>query len=203
MAEPEANSTIDEIERVADRRDIALDDVSTVNSDEPGLTVRVLETDAESEVDQVGFQITKPSGNRGDQMFRRNLRQYFDALEDALRESTVSDQADQGDSDDDLDALEKAARDEDVDVDRSESSESAQIAQTPESDPRAQSSESDSAITEEIGQFTITASVEIDEGDLADITESIEDATQTLQEDIDDLDERISAIEDTFSQLGD
>ncbi len=62
MASPEVEKLIGRAEREAEQQDIELDAVRKIESEADGITLRVLETDAESEEDQVGFQVTQPTG---------------------------------------------------------------------------------------------------------------------------------------------
>lgn len=73
-----------EIRRESRAKGIELDAVREVDSKGPGTTYRVLETDADDEADQIGFDVTHPGGPTGNQMFSNKLEGSMDALRQYL-----------------------------------------------------------------------------------------------------------------------
>lgn len=82
----------DEIERAASSRDIDLDRVQFLEEVDEGRRFRVIETDAESETDQVGFEILYPDAPHASSMFSRRLGQYMDELRSYLEDDPGDDQ---------------------------------------------------------------------------------------------------------------
>lgn len=197
MASPEVEKVISRVEREADMYDIDLDTVRKVDDtevDADGIVVRVLETDAPDEADQVGFQIHRPPGDPGWRMFEENISKYMKELRDHLRKKRGDD------PDDDL-------------VDDSDNTlEEPTTASDEESPPQPDNTrrgEIDRDVIEHVG-----LEVTIDDESLSDFRDELDslfeemdeafaddEEIDQLVEQMNDLDERLSQIEDRLSML--
>lgn len=191
------SSLKEQIESAADRRDIELDAIDLISEDEEKRTFRVLETDADREADQVGFQVHYPGGPTGDSMFKRHLNNAIDNLQAHLN-SEASDTDDTDDTDEELDELERLAEEHDPDQDR----------EPLEDDSRE--ARPTSPVVEQPGEITSRAQITVrfDDEQIEDIremfeetSEAITDSHEDLEERLDDLDERISRLEEALGGL--
>jgi hypothetical protein len=167
------------IDSQADLAGVDVEATTLVDTDADGDTFRVLETDADTEAEQVGFQITHPGGPMGDRMFKDRLKQYFDALQEQQRSDDPDDSADTTETDD-------------TDTD----DHTAQMAETPATDPRP---------SHDVSADTTAPSVDTSI-DVA-ITDDSIDALRAELDDVTDpetvveLEARIASLEDRVETL--
>lgn len=183
---PDASTLTDKVRREAESRGIDIDDVRIADDvDGDGTTVRIIETDAEDEVNQVGAQVTHPGGQRGQMMFDDRLRSTLDALEEHLG---IDDNS------------------------------SAEIAETPDEDPRPDTTESpstddhdaqvrqpsESSATETRSDETdsSTTSTELDATLEVDGLDDYADRLDAVEARINELEERVETIEEIFDAVG-
>lgn len=190
MASPEAEKLIERAEREADEYDFDLEAIREIDSDADGTTIRVLESDVDSEKNQVGFQVTKPPGEFGDRMFSKGLTDKMRALRDHIRS-------------DDNDAEE--IPDED----------SATVTETPAEDPRQSTDEQTPSVPNAAQASSgMDLTVALDEDSLEDLQEEfdrflqdVDDVTvdhsrvDELEENQADIDKRLASIEEKLSLL--
>lgn len=79
--------------RTAETMGVDIEDVRAVETDVDGATVRVLLVDAEDEVDQVGFDVTRPPGQHGEEFFDQQLRDGLRKLKRRTLDRESSSQA--------------------------------------------------------------------------------------------------------------
>lgn len=203
MSKSEIDSLIESVEREAEMHPIELDAIRHVETDDDGagITIRVLETDAISSEDQVGFQVTKPNTQMGRQVFSERLGQGLRSLASHVRdkddESDSEGQRSKGDieteSTDDIPDTDDYAKEYDGSV--------------------PTGSETASQPTHEIGEFTVTA--RIGDESLAGLQKELDDAFEDISDEIpseerianieekqDDLDDRLSVLEEKLAILG-
>ena len=181
----------DQIESAADRRDIQLDAIKTLNDGEQR-TFRVLETDGESEADQVGFQITHPGGPTGDDMFRRHLNNAMDQLRDHVN----------GDFDPEEEA-EPTVDDETTEADVAENDVEDDPADT-ESDAVEETTEEDLDLSEPRhvpSKTSAEITVSFDDDQLEEIREMFDETTEEITASHEDLDERLDSLDERISRL--
>lgn len=203
MASSEVDRATRKIEREAKKRSIDLDDVRVADDvDADGTVLRVLETDAPNEEDQVGFQIAIPPGPNGYSMFETNLKKYWPALKDHL----------EGESDGTTSELEESQ--DATTQDRQEGSRDAQ-SQDSGRDGNSRNATPNQRNQSSVPEHTLTLSVGLDDGSLEDLQsefdaflERIEEETvdeervDELEDHVDDHEERLSDIEERLSLLG-
>lgn len=205
MSKSEIETLKESVEREAELHPVELDAVKHVETDDSdaGITLRVLETDAADESDQIGFQITKPDTQMGRQVFSERLGSGFRALTDHLRDNG---------SDDDSDSERQGSTDED----------------NFDPEPETQSVPEESQMTHddaetgermanpphrEVGEFSITTTV--DDESLERLMEELDNTFEEITDEfvdeaqvngntdaIEDLDERLSAVEEKLAMLG-
>jgi len=191
------------VEREAELHPVEVDAVKHINDDQPGTTLRILETDAEDEADQVGFQVTKPESDMGRQVFNERLGDGFRALVDHLRNGDTddSDSERQSSEDQSMDAADMSSDDP---GDTGEQTEDAETKPNPQHQ---------SPPTREVGTFSITTTV--DEDSLEQLVEELdrtfeeitdefvdEETVESNTDRIDELDERLSLVEEKLAVLG-
>lgn len=203
MSSSEINSLIDTVEREAEMHPVDIEAVRHIEGDDSdGITIRVLETDATAESDQVGFQVTKPNTDMGRQIFTERLGSGFRSLSDHLRSD------DDSDDDPDDDTLKETSSDQ------TESTESSSTENSRREEPMDDGSATDEIIeTREVGTFSITTSLNEDSLDrlsteldttFEEITDELpdEERIENIENDVDDLDERLSTLEQKLAMLG-
>ena len=172
---------------------IDLDDVREIETDTRGVTVRVLAVDADDERDQVGFDVTRPPGDMGREMFDRRLREGLRELKRVVNRG--------GDETDD--ELDSVTEPDTEDIDRMEED---------EFDDRENLS-TNVPSTEVIE--TVGMRVSLDDGSLQDLCEELDDVFEQfddravseervdeLEDRLDDVDSRLTALEEQLSMLG-
>ena len=180
------------INQAADRRDIELDAVELVDDDGTQRTFKVLETDAETEKDQVGFQITFPGGPTGDMMFRKRLNQYMDQLQEHVNGGDVEDNDTSTESTDDQEP--EQTESEDVDDRDAPSADNESIPSSVSDDEKFES-----YTTEKTIEMVVTVDDEI-ESSLDELVDDIEDI-ERLAERVEEIDERMDRLEDALGGL--
>lgn len=187
------------LEREAKKRSIDLDDVRVAEDVEAkGTVIRVVETDADNERDQVGFQIEMPTGPNSFQSFKMKGKEYLDALRDHLDEKRGGSSSDDADSSGDGGA--------DGDGGTASGSEDQDV-------PSASSQSIPSGVQQTSGHG-LSLRVGLDEDsleelrdDLEDLLEEIDEATvgeeelTEVKEEVADINERVTAIEERLSML--
>lgn len=191
-----------QIEREAEMQDIDLDAINQIESDSPGTTVRILLEDAEDESDQVGFQVTKPPGQMGEQMFS-------DRLEDGMRKLArlARGEDPQPEPDERPNPTESIDSDDPTESDRpTRSDESTTMERQPMSEKP-----SSKKVPLETFDFTVSMDDESLDGVREQLTAALEaydersvDAEDVaeLEARIDDVESRVSDLESTLSMLG-
>lgn len=205
MSNSEINSLIESVKREAEMHQVELDAVRHIEDEDSdvGITLRVLETDAENEADQVGFQVTKPNTQMGRQVFSERLSQGFRALSDHLRDGDDSNGEDS----------ERQIPDEDASSEPEMTEDAATESTEPNTQPNSAPAPKQSQPTREVGSFSITTELDDDSlealaAELDDTFDSItdelpdEERIDGLKEDIDDLDKRLSVLEEKLAMLG-
>lgn len=204
MSTSEITSLKESVEREAEMHPVELDAVRHIKNEdgESGITLRVLETDAEDEADQVGFQVTKPNTQMGRQVFSERLGQGFRALTDHLRDTGDSDNSDSERQVSDVsDATTSEATDDTEE----------QVEQPDQSNTTSKPAQSQP--TREVGSFSITTELDDDslnaladelDNTFEDITDELPDEERIgdIEDDIDDLDDRLSVLEEKLAMLG-
>lgn len=178
-----------------------LDDVREISDGGDGITLRILETDAEDESDQVGFQVTRPnmSDGRGRQIFNDRVLSGLRELRDRFRD-------DRGDESRDFDA----SSDSEDASDRQETDRDDTIDDGRDVDAIANSSAIDDA---DVGPLSVTLGIDEESRDelveeFNAVLEELEEAsasTETVEEHeerLDDIDDRLTQLEDTLSMVG-
>jgi hypothetical protein len=185
----------DIIESKADFVEVELDSIERVGTTSDGDRYRVLETDADSEIDQVGFEITYPeSSPMAEQMFRDRVEGYLNALADST--------SDDGDTDESAESEEEPSVAETPDEGPRRSDTGATVSETSQQDPRNDHSPSTSAPDVETTlDVAITAeSVAELRAELDGITAD-DDALAELEARIDDVESRLERVEGALDAL--
>lgn len=206
---PPTRSLKERVRSKADEYNVDIDAVREIDTNGSGTTLRIVETDAPDEVDQVGVQITYPDTKTGDMMFSdqltgaiRQLRDYVDDTGDGNgndndNNSSSTDDNDTVDANDgtgsdtdaddsDMDELERLAQNESKDTDTSDSS----------ADEGSQSSTH--------SDLSTTVTLEFDQDSLDEFKETIESSLPDEQPDMDhteDIEGRLDAIEDRLDDI--
>lgn len=204
MSQSEIDTLIESVEREAETHPVEIEAIRHIEGEEEGITLRVLETDADSEADQVGFQVTKPNTQMGRTVFSERLGQGFRALSDHIRDG--------GDDEDGSDDNEQLSEGDDTDEEPNPEpvSENSQMMSDTESVPTGDTVPEP---TQEVGSFSITTELNEDSlNDLsAELDNTFEEITDELpdeariseiEDDIDELDERLSVLEEKLAMLG-
>ena len=203
MAGSEITALKESVEREAELHPVEIDAVKHIDTDEPGTTLRILETDAEDESDQVGFQVTKPESDMGRQVFGERLGDGFRALVDHLRD---------GDTDD-SDSERQRSEDQSMDAEDMSSDDPGYGGEKTGDTEMKPNPKHPSPPTREVGTFSITTTV--DEDSLEQLVEELdrtfeeitdefvdEEVVESNENRIDDLDERLSLVEEKLAALG-
>jgi hypothetical protein len=187
------------IDSQADLAGVDIEATTLVDTDSDGDTFRVLETDADTEAEQVGFQITHPGGPMGDRMFKDRLKQYFDALREQQRSddrdtSADTTETDDTDTDDAADASESDTPTDDH---------SARIAETSATDPPPShdvSADTTTPLVDTSIDVAITDdSINALRAELDDVTDP--ETVVELEARIDSLEDRVETLEAAFDAL--
>lgn len=201
-------SVMDTIERKADLKGLELDAVRVVEDDPEEPTFRVLAVDAPDERDQVGFQITHPSGPLSTEMFNERLESYLQALKDKVRDSTddneSDDEYDLPDPEDVEDTAETVGEDDTEEAVPTNSS-----VESAEGTKRIDA-ESSQTLGEALGTQHITVELTVSdeqftdeiEATLSELVEPLGDDMDELETDVEEIDDRLSRIEETLGQVG-
>lgn len=200
----------DRIEREAEMQDLELDSIERVENDSPGTTMRILLEDAEDEADQVGFQVTKPPGQLGEQMFSDRLDEGIRKL---ARLSRGEDPAP-----DDESQLEPDPAESDGSAETETSDDSIQQTRSDRSDETTSTERQpnpERSGSKQVPLETFDFTVEMDEGSLSDVREQLTAALEAydersvdqqdvaeLEARLDDVESRIDELESTLSMLG-
>ena len=194
------DSLKDKIETAASRRDIELDSIRVIADNDDQRTFRVLETDAETEADQVGFQVTHPGGPTGDSMFDRQLNNAMDNLRAYLNGE------DPNEATDDADALEDQSTGDDAEYPEPESENADGSVMTDAfEDSRETTETAEDPEPENPKRVEPSASAQItvafDDDQIDEIREMFQETTDEIAESHEDLDERIDELDDRISRL--
>lgn len=171
--------------RQAETMGIDIDAVREIDSDADGVTVRVLLHDAEREVDQVGFDVTRPPGEFGDQLFSEQLQKGLRKLRDyEPGDGSTTDTAAETTADDHTGH-----------------------------EPAPTTSTHDETTQHRVGEFDLT--VRMGEESLVDLQTELADAVEDIVDDtvdadrvdeleatVESIDERLQRIEETLATLG-
>lgn len=198
----------DRVNREAKTRDIDIDSVEHVDTESEGTTVRVLYKDAPDEADQIGFQVTKPPGPMGDQMFGEQLQNGFRELRNYLRGTDTN-----------------SGSDSDTDTASESDTEAADTPSPSGSDTGASPSPSRTDDTEADPDATSTASPGVGEinhevtletrlaqedheamrtamQEFADQFQAKEERINELQTQLDEMDNRVEKLENAIANIG-
>jgi hypothetical protein len=205
MSRSEVHSLIETVEREAELHPVELENIRHIENDDiDGITIRVLETDGETEADQVGFQVTKPNTQMGRQAFTERLESGLRSLTDHVR--------DNDDTEDNADSERQNSEDDttDSEQDSQSVSESRDFSDETESDG---SNETIPTRSREVGSFSITT--ELDQDSLGKLSAELEDTFDELtdelpdeekiadlEDNMDEIDDRLSVLEDKLAMLG-
>lgn len=198
MSSNESERLIEKVEDEAEMQGVELDAVRQVDSDANGITIRVLETDADNEADQVGFQVTKPNVETGRTMFNKRLSDGMRSLRDILKD-------DDDGSDDDSE--------EEFEPESETSSETTEAMSDMASSHDEYAKPSTETTHQEVGEFELTASV--DDESLEALRDELDtmfdevneefvtsEEAEAIDDRLDDLDDRLTSLEETLSMLG-
>lgn len=188
MSEFRSGSTKNRIKREADSYGIELDAIRTVDSDGRGTVFRVLETDADDEVNQVGFQVQKMPNSRGPDMFENRLQDGLRQLRDVVRD---------GSTDSEPRSIEELEDNEADDTDESTSS-STEDESVPNTVERVEKQLGLRVTMDDESLETFRDELEA----LLDEQDDTDARLTMVEDDIDDLDGRITSIEQTLSAIG-
>jgi len=208
---PHLSDLRDRVDREADDRGIDIDAIREVSTDDPGIRLRVIETDAAQETDQIGFEITYPDGPTADMMFSQQLEKSMRSLKDYIDGDDTDGSTDDVDSSDGIDSSS-----DDEPVDELEELANADQPEDPSTVEAEDASNTDRIDTPEPESTTIGVQVGLDDESIDDLvddleaviedhTTDVEEATDRVSElgdRIDDLDARVSDIESTFAAIG-
>lgn len=197
-------NVIGTIERKADLKGLDLDAVRVVEDDPDEPTFRVLAVDAPDERDQVGFQITHPSGPLSQEMFSERLEQYLQALKDEIRGNNDDTESDE--TDDEYDLPDPEELDEDNDPDENDENGAEQkAADQAHADQGSNRTLGDALDTQHVTvELEVTGDEFTDEIEetFADLVEPLGEDLDDVEADVEDIDERLSRIEETLGQVG-
>lgn len=208
MSKSEITTLKESVEREAEMHPVELDAIRHIENEdgESGITLRILETDGETEADQVGFQITKPNTQMGRQVFSERLGQGFRALSDHIRNG---DDASESDSERQVSDTEDSVETETAEAPVPDNSKHMED----DNSPAPAGHREPSPPTREVGSFSITTSLDEDslealatelDSTFEDITDELPDEERIsgIEDDIDDLDDRLSVLEEKLAILG-
>lgn len=178
----------DRIEREADLQDVELETIRVIDSESDGTTFRILAEDGETEAEQVGFQVTKPPGPLGEEMFTNQLDDGMRQLKRLLNGEDPNPEP------------EPDPEPEPTDSDT-----------TTSTDPTGREVETERSAPE-MG-VALTVSMDDDSltelrNELSDVLEDYDERTVAetrvaeLEEQLEELDARIEKLEETLSMLG-
>ena len=171
-------------EREADMKDIDIDDVRQIDTEGEGQTIRVIYESGPTEKDEVGFQVTKPPGPMGEQMFQERLSNGFTELRNYISGNSADD-----DSDDTNDR---------ADGDK------ATVAETPDDDPRGGDTESSSSPTDGDTASTADApATTTTEHELTLAVDLNEDATELLESQLAEIASELNELEGVSATVSD
>lgn len=189
-----ASDPKEKIRREADFHDVELEAIRKVESEGVGETYRVLETDAESEADQVGFDVTYPEGPAGEQMFSNKLSDSFTALKDYINGDDPNEVTDEvvEEHRDELEAHDAQTAQDD------EPAQTSQTEMTSESRAPTASTDAETIVEEQIG-----VTVEFTDEQADEIEQAFVDAVEHRDERIDELEDRVDRLEELLSGLAD
>lgn len=188
-------------ESEAEDMGIEIDAVREVETDTDGVTIRVLETDAENEADQVGFQVSRPNVDTGRNMFNRRLANGLRSLRSHIK-----------DDDSESDSTSEVESDPE-DGSTKNQSETPSPQHTSAVVDENSATRSDTPPTTELGGFSVR--VELEEESRSEITDSLESTLDEFEEQtisveefreleqrIEDVDERLQSLEEHLSMFG-
>jgi hypothetical protein len=191
--------------READTRDIDIDSVEHVDTESEGTTMRVLYEDAPDEKDQIGFQVTKPPGPMGDQMFGEQLQNGFRELRNYLR-GTDTDAESDGDTETETetnDTPSPSGSDTGTSPSPSRTDDTAEPADTSEPTTREVTRDVEHVVTLE----TTLADADHEAlrtamAELGDNFQMKEERIDELQQEVDTLEDRVDKLESVIENIG-
>lgn len=195
----------EKIRREADFHDIELETIRKVDSDGVGTTYRVLETDGESEADQVGFDVTHPDGPAGEQMFSNKLNDSFQALKQYLDGEDPNEATDEVVEEHREELEEHRAQTAQQD-EQSQTSDDEQMSRTtidPEQGTVVRTDPDPDLDATKIVNEQIEVTVGFSDEQVEDIEDAFVEAIERRDERIDELEDRVDRLEDLLSGLAD
>lgn len=179
------SALVSKAEREADLKGIDIDEVRPIDTEGAGSTIRVVYSAAPTEVDEVGFEVTRPPGPMGEQMFQEQLNNGFNRLRDYINGRDTDDVDDE--DDDSAEAVDTTDNSAPEDSTRTEPSEQAL------SPPAA-----DTVVSEE--QITVTLETQLTDADREALTSDLEAVATDIGASA-DTDERVVELEDRVAEL--